>query len=114
MYVNSFRIKTLKSKKKKKKKRFKPRCAYHQKSCMSRSDAKIQANDPPSDAHSSRQSGNPHEELGEFRMIGDFDGNANALWSLYGKEAKSYDEARIQTLKHDMDGVLIFVRPCFV
>jgi hypothetical protein len=40
----------------------------------------------------------------------DFDDSSNALWSLYGKEAKSYDEATIQTLKGDMDGVLIFVR----
>jgi hypothetical protein len=47
-------------------------------------------------------------------MIGDFGGSANALWTLYGKEAKSHDEARIQTLKDDMDGVLIFVRPYFV
>ena len=47
----------------------------------------------------------------EKRMIGDFDSSANALWTLYGKEAKSHDEARIQTLKEDMDGVLIFV--CF-
>lgn len=43
-------------------------------------------------------------------MIGDFDDSANALWTLYGKEAKSQDEARIQALKDDMDGVLIFVR----
>lgn len=50
----------------------------------------------------------------EKRMIGDFDGSANALWTLYGKEAKSHDEARIQTLKEDMDGVLIFVRSYFV
>ncbi|KAI9458766.1 hypothetical protein F5148DRAFT_983652, partial [Russula earlei] len=41
-------------------------------------------------------------------MIGDFDSSANALWTLYGKEAKSHDESRIQTLKDDMDGVLIF------
>ena len=47
-------------------------------------------------------------------MIGDFDGSANALWTLYGKEAKSYDEAGIQTLKDDMDGVLIFVRSCYI
>ena len=46
-------------------------------------------------------------------MIGDFDGSANALWTLYGKEAKSHDEAQIHTLKDDMDGVLIFVRPYF-
>jgi hypothetical protein len=39
----------------------------------------------------------------------DFDEDANDLWSLYGKEAKSHDGARIETLKGDMDGVLIFV-----
>jgi hypothetical protein len=50
----------------------------------------------------------------EKRMIGDFDGSANALWTLYGKEAKSHDEARIHTLKDDMDGVLIFVRSYFL
>lgn len=49
-----------------------------------------------------------HQEPPEVRMIGDFDDSANALWTLYGKEAKSHDEARIQTLKDDMDGVLIF------
>ena len=53
---------------------------------------------------------NSGRESKEKRMIGDFDGSANSLWTLYGKEAKSYDEARIQTLKEDMDGVLIFVR----
>ena len=47
-------------------------------------------------------------------MIGDFHGSTNTLWSLYGREAKSYDEARIQPLKEDMDGVLIFVRLYFV
>jgi hypothetical protein len=47
-------------------------------------------------------------------MIGDFDGGANTLWTLYGREAKSYDEARIQSLKDDMDGVLIFVRSYLV
>jgi len=46
-------------------------------------------------------------------MVGDFDDSANALWSLYGKEAKGHDEATIQTLKDDMDGVLIFVRTHF-
>ena len=47
-------------------------------------------------------------------MIGDFDGSANPLWNLYGKEAKSHDESRIQTLKDDMNGVLIFVCSCFI
>ncbi|KAH9052775.1 hypothetical protein EDB87DRAFT_1569960, partial [Lactarius vividus] len=41
-------------------------------------------------------------------MIGDFDDNANALWSLHVKEAMSHDEARIRSLKDDMDGVFIF------
>ena len=45
-------------------------------------------------------------------MIGDFDSGASALWTLYKEEAKSRDQARIQTLKEDMDGVLIFVRLC--
>jgi hypothetical protein len=43
-------------------------------------------------------------------MIGDFDDSANTLWSLQKKEAKSYDEARIQSLQDDMGGVIIFVR----
>jgi len=33
----------------------------------------------------------PDPELEERRMIGDFDGSANALWTLYGNEAKSHD-----------------------
>ena len=44
-------------------------------------------------------------------VIGDFDDNADAFWSLHIGEAKSHDEARIQAMKDDMDGVLIFV--CF-
>ena len=43
----------------------------------------------------------------------DFDDSANDLWSLYGKEAKIHDEARIKTLKDDMDSVLIFVCASF-
>ena len=43
----------------------------------------------------------------------DFDDGANDLWSLYGKEAQIYDESRINSLKGDMEGVLIFVRVCF-
>jgi len=42
----------------------------------------------------------------------DFDDSANALWSLYEQEAKYRDEAQIQTLKDDMDGVLIQVCIC--
>jgi hypothetical protein len=44
------------------------------------------------------------------RMIGDFDDNANAMWSLHTSEAKRHDEGRIHSLKDDMDSVLIFVR----
>jgi hypothetical protein len=51
----------------------------------------------------------------ENRMIGDFDSSADPLWTLYGREAKSHDQSRIQTLKDNLDGVVIFVgfiHPC--
>jgi len=64
-------------------------------------------NGPPVDGGSSESDPRPEEK----HIIGDFDSSANGLWALYGKEAKSHDEAQIQTLKEDMDGVLIFVRP---
>jgi Family of unknown function (DUF6535) len=45
----------------------------------------------------------------------DFDDSADDLWSVYGKEAKSHDDDRIEALKDDMDGVLIFVcAMCFL
>ena len=44
----------------------------------------------------------------------DFDDSANDLWSLYGKEAVIHDQARIKTLKDDMDGILIFVCAYFL
>ena len=40
----------------------------------------------------------------------DFDDGANALWDLYGKGAKTHDEARFESVAKDMDGVLVFVR----
>ena len=40
----------------------------------------------------------------------DFDDSANALWSLYGKEAQSHDETYVQSLARDIDGSLLFVR----
>jgi hypothetical protein len=49
-------------------------------------------------------------ESEEPRMIGDFDGSANEFWKLYRDEAKSHDDARIDTLKEGMDSALIFVR----
>jgi hypothetical protein len=50
--------------------------------------------------------GNSHSEP---PMIGDFEGSANALWTLFGEQAERHDKATIQTLKEDMDGLLIFV-----
>lgn len=47
----------------------------------------------------------PSQELKEL----DFDDRANALWTLYGKEAKHFDEATINTFRSDMDSLLIFV-----
>ena len=43
-------------------------------------------------------------------MIGDFNGSSTAFWTLFRDETKGHDDARINTLKDDMDGVLIFVR----
>ncbi|KAF8502820.1 hypothetical protein F5888DRAFT_1607504, partial [Russula emetica] len=41
-------------------------------------------------------------------MIGDFDGSASEFWKLFRDEAKSHDEAQINTLKEGMDSALIF------
>ncbi|KAI9438739.1 hypothetical protein H4582DRAFT_1950621 [Lactarius indigo] len=38
----------------------------------------------------------------------DFGDGANALWSLFAKQAKTQDEARFQSLVGDMEGVLVF------
>ncbi|KAH8994203.1 hypothetical protein EDB92DRAFT_2113423 [Lactarius akahatsu] len=38
----------------------------------------------------------------------DFDDGANALWSLYGKEAQAHDEAIFQGLSADMSGIPTF------
>ncbi|KAH9990782.1 hypothetical protein BJV77DRAFT_947056, partial [Russula vinacea] len=38
----------------------------------------------------------------------DFGSSANPLWSLYGEEAKRHDETTVNTIKDDMNGVLIF------
>ncbi len=59
---------------------------------------------------SSPHGGSLDREPQEIPMIGDFDSSASTLWTLYRDEAKSRDEAHIQTLKDGMDGVLIFVR----
>ena len=52
----------------------------------------------------------PNQEPLKGPVTGDFDDGANALWTLYGKEAESHDIARVQSVKEDMDGVLIYVR----
>ncbi len=45
----------------------------------------------------------------EPHMIGDFDGSAGEFWRLFKDEAKSYDDARIYSLKDNMGSALIFV-----
>jgi hypothetical protein len=40
----------------------------------------------------------------------DFDDGANTLWTLYGNEAEDFDKNHIQTLKDDMNNILLFVR----
>ena len=62
---------------------------------------------PTSDSASDQQ---PESLPEEPRVIGDFDGSSNALWTLFRDEAKSHDDARINTLKEDMESALIFVR----
>ncbi|KAI0280110.1 hypothetical protein BGY98DRAFT_915086, partial [Russula aff. rugulosa BPL654] len=41
-------------------------------------------------------------------MVGDFDGSSKALWNLFKTEDKSYDDARINTLKGNIGGALVF------
>ncbi|KAN0136301.1 hypothetical protein V8E53_005906 [Lactarius tabidus] len=47
-----------------------------------------------------------HEEPHEERE--DFGDGANALWSLFFRQAKTQDEAQFHSLMGDMDGVLLF------
>ena len=42
-------------------------------------------------------------------MVGGFDGSASEFWKLFRNEAKSHDDARIDTLKEGMESALIFV-----
>lgn len=46
--------------------------------------------------------------------LSDFDDGANAIWSLFFKQAKIQDEAQFRGLMETMDGGLVFVRvsPC--
>ena len=50
------------------------------------------------------------EQLEERHMIGDFTESANDLWTLFGTEIKSLDDAQIKIVKDKMDSALIFVR----
>ena len=49
------------------------------------------------------------EETGTNEESEDFDDNADGLWTLYGNVAKRHDEARIKSLKDDMDGIPLYV-----
>jgi hypothetical protein len=71
-------------------------------------DEKIGANNEPRDSTGAIT---PAKESYARRMIGDLDDSADALLSLHKREAnlQSHDEARIQSLKDDMYGALIFV-----
>jgi hypothetical protein len=42
-------------------------------------------------------------------MIGGIDGSSSEFWKLFRNEAKSHDDARINTLKEGMESALIFV-----
>ena len=60
-------------------------------------------------SHASRNddtSHSPQESQGEHNELDD---SGNALWSQYEKAVQSRDKGRIEALKDDMDGVLIFV-----
>ncbi len=65
------------------------------------------AESAPRNTTSDAESQQNHEEP---RMIGDFDASASEFWKLFKDEAKSHDDARIYSLKEDMESALIFVR----
>jgi len=68
------------------------------------------ANGSAGTSHSSRNDDprySPEESQDENNEVNDSD---NALWSQYEKAVKSRDKVRIEALKDDMDGVLLFVR----
>jgi hypothetical protein len=62
-----------------------------------------QRSDDPSRAQEEFQ--DEHDEL---------DDNNNSLWLLYEEVVKSRDKVRIEALKDDMDGILIFVCACYL
>jgi hypothetical protein len=65
---------------------------------------------PHSTTSDSKSDQQPEEPPEEPHMIGDFDGSASEFWKLFRDEAKSHDDARINTLKEGMESALIFVR----
>ena len=65
---------------------------------------------PHSTTSDSKSDQQPEELPEEPHMIGDFDGSASEFWKLFREEAKSHDDARINTLKEGMESALIFVR----
>jgi hypothetical protein len=60
--------------------------------------------------HNTTSDSESDQQPEEPRMIGDFDGSASEFWKLFRDEAKSHDDARINTLKAGMESALIFVR----
>src|SRR6266850_5520614 len=58
---------------------------------------------PSQNDHPSRPPEESQDENGEL------DDSSNGLWLQYEKAVKSRDKVRIEALRDDMDGVLIFV-----
>ncbi|KAI9457063.1 hypothetical protein F5148DRAFT_1287770 [Russula earlei] len=63
--------------------------------------------DPSSASNNQSAESSPGKDISKPESQ-DFDSGANTLWTLFKNETQSHDEARIQRLKDDMDGVLIF------
>lgn len=66
------------------------------------SDTTLARGEATNNSSESLPRADPHKERRDF---GD---GANALWSLFAKQAKTQDEARFQSLVGDMEGVLVF------
>ncbi|KAF8813221.1 hypothetical protein BYT27DRAFT_7207111, partial [Phlegmacium glaucopus] len=52
--------------------------------------------------------GDLEEQKGVNENQQDYDGRADKLWSMYNKEAESYDRALMETWKDDMNSLIIF------
>ncbi|KAF8265729.1 hypothetical protein EI94DRAFT_279145 [Lactarius quietus] len=65
--------------------------------------------DRPSDPHTGTNSSSECLPRGGSQTERrDFDDGANSLWTLFGKVAKTYDQARFSSLAEDMDAVGVF------